>query len=281
MAFELRREYDKDKEESLSKIFVKAKDTGIDVKLYTKQDLAYVITPLIPKIVVIKGDEFIHQDWAAGDIENMPTLSEESIEAIEKVWKALYKDDNVSALEKIVLDTPEGSVKATRFDVNITDEQLKPAIKKTMEIALNDSDFMKSIEDMMHSAIEKHADDNDAKDNNDDDIEFSAEDFSAEQALKSSMDAIENATIKTFSQTAFIDRDNYIIEERFNMDVLYHFTEKGTPKAFSMEMTIKNWDLNREQQIYFPELTSDNSITLDQLKDEYQVELNLFEEETE
>ena len=142
-----------------------------------------------------------------------------------------------------------------------------------MEIVLNDSTFMKGLEEMMRSARTEYAGD-------DADIdEFLAEDFSFAEAMRSNMEAIENSTIKTFNQTAFIDRDNYIIEERFNMDILYHFTQAGTPDSFSMEMTIKNWDLNRKQEIYFPEVTEENSITLEELKDEYKSGLNLFKGE--
>ena len=39
----------------------------------------------------------------------------------------------------------------------------------------------------------------------------------------------------------------------------------------------KNWDLNRPQEIYFPEVTAENSITLEELKDEYKDGFNLFE----
>lgn len=275
IAFELRSEYDRDKEESLNKIFANAKDIGLDAKVYTKGDVAYVITPLIPKILVIKGEEFINPDLVAGDIEKMPLLSQESLEAIEKVWKSLYSEENVSALEKIVLDTPEGSVKATKYEVNLTDVQLKPAIKKTMEIAMNDSTFMKGLEEMMRSAITEYAKDDAGID------EFPLKDFSFAEAMRFNMEAIENSTIKTFSQTAFIDRDNYIIEERLNMDILYHFTQAGAPDSFSMEMTIKNWDLNRAQEIYFPEVTDENSITLTELKDEYKGGLNLFKGESD
>lgn len=275
MTFELRSQYDRDKEESLNKIFVKTKDTGFDAKVYTKGDVSYVITPLIPKIVVIDGGELIHPGLAAKDLENMPALSQESLDAIEKVWKSLYSDDNVSALEKIVLDTPEGSVKATRYEMNMSDEQLKPAIKKTMEIAMQDSAFMEGIEDIMRSAMEDYA-----RDLADGD-EFTIEDFSFEEALRSNMDTIENSTIKTFTQTAFIDRDNYIIEERFNMDILYHFNEAGTPDSYSMEMVIRNWDLNRDQEIYFPEVTSENSMTLEKFKEENSDGINMFKGETD
>jgi hypothetical protein len=275
MTFELRKEYDKDREESLDKIFIKAKDTGFDAKVYTKGDVGYVITPIIPKIVVIKGEEFVHPDLAPGDLEDMPKLSQESLEAIKKVWKPLHSDDNVSALERIVMDTPEGSVKATRYEVNMTDEQLKPAIKKTMEIVLRDSAFMEGVDDMMRSAVEEYA-----KDHADTE-EFPLEGFSFEEMFRASMDAIENSTVKTFSKTAFIDRDNYIIEERVVIDILYHFTEGGTPQSFSMEMTNKNWDLNRKQEIYFPEVTAENSITLEELEGEYKDGLNLFKGETD
>ena len=277
MAFELRSEYDKEKEESLRNIFVKTKDFGLDAKVYTKGEVGYVITPLIPKIVVIKGGEFVHPDWTARDIENMPALSHESLEAIEKVWKSLYNDDNVSALEKIVLDTPEGSVKATKYEMNLTDEQLKPAISKTMEIVLSDSTFMEGVDDMMRSAMKEHADKPDDTAGRTDGDDFPEQGFSFREAFRANMDAVENSTIKTFSQTAFIDRDNYIIEERLSFDILYHFTGAGTPRSFRMEMVKKNWDLNRPQEIYFPEVTAENSITLEELKDEYKDGFNLFE----
>lgn len=281
MTFELRNEYDKDREESLNKIFIKAKDTGFDAKVYKKSDVAYIITPLIPKIVVIKGEEFVHPDPASEDLEKMPALSKESLEDIEKVWNSLYSDDNVSALEKIVMDTPEGRVKATRYDVNITDEQLKPAIRKTMEIVLSDSAFMEGMEDMMRTAMKEYADKENIRGGQSDGDDAPDQDFSFREAFRSNMDAVENSTVKTFSQTAYIDRDNYIIEERLVMDILYHFTEGGTPQTFSMEMVTKNWDLSREQEIYFPEVTAENSVTLEDLEDEYKDGLNFFKGETD
>jgi len=275
ISFEMRREYDRDKEESLMKIFVQAKDTGIDAKVYTKGDVAYIITPLIPKIVVLKGEELVHPGKVTSDLETMPALSQESIDSIIKVWQSLYTDDNVSALEKIVMDTPEGSVKATRYDLNMTDEQLKPAIKKTMEIAMRDRAFMSGIEDMMRASMEQYMDENIDKE------EFASGDLSMEGLFTTNMDAVNNATIKEFSQTAYIDRDNYIIEERLSMEMLYHFIEAGTPRSYRMDMSIKNWDLNREQDIYLPEVNAENSITLDQLKEEYSDQLDFMKGETE
>lgn len=269
MAFELRREYDNDKTESLNKIFMKVKDTGIDVKVYVKDETAYIITPLIPKIVVLKGEGLIPGDFAETDFENPPQLSKDSIDAILKVWKSLYDNENVAALEKIVLDTPEGSVKATKYMLSLTDSDLKPAIRKTIEIILNDSVFIKDLEDMMQSAMSQQKDILSEEG-------IWQEGFSFREILKSNMDAMEDSTIKTFNQVAYIDRDNYIIEERLKMDMLYHFTQKGAPRAFGMEMTIKNWDINKGQDIYFPDVTPDNSITLEELKEQYSDGFSLF-----
>ncbi len=284
LAFELRSEFDRDREENLSRIFAQAKDTGLDAKIYTRGGLVYVITPLIPKILVIKGEGLIDTDWAAGNREKMPVPSAESLVDIEKIWKSLYSDDNVSALEKIVLDTPEGSVKATKYMANVTDEQLKPALKKTMEILMQDRAFMEGMEGIMRTAMEKFAHGENVQDgagSQPDEDNFFPQGFSFEEAMRANMQAMENATVKTFSQTAFIDRDNYIIEERLSMDILFHFTEAGAPRSYSMEMTIKNWDLNRAQEIYFPEVTAENSITLDELEDEYPGGLNLFRREAD
>ncbi|MDD2574370.1 MAG: hypothetical protein WCS98_05340 [Bacillota bacterium] len=48
-----------------------------------------------------------------------------------------------------------------------------------------------------------------------------------------------------------------------------------------MEMVTKNWDLSREQEIYFPEVTAENSVTLEDLEDEYKDGLNFFKGETD
>lgn len=268
VALRFRSEYDREKEESLRKIFARTRDIGLDAKVYTKGEEIYIITPLIPKILVIRGDGFagyesIPRDYepASGDHESIPRAeygipvpSEGSLGAIEKIWEALYNDENVCALNKIVLNTPEGNVKATKYEIKLTDEQLKPALKKTMEVLSKDESFMGAMEDML---------------------------YSVENIMDAHMDAIDNSTVKTFNQTAFINRDNYIIEENLEMEILYHFTGEGTPKSYYMNMETRNWDLNRKQDIYFPEITRENSITLKELNDEYGNGLNPFRGETE
>lgn len=242
----LKDEFDKGKNESVKKIFLQSGELGIDAKIYTRGDVSYVITPLIPKILVIKGEELIH--IGSGDINdlNIPSLSEESLEQLKNVWQSLYSQENVTALEDIVLDTPGGKVKAKKYRVKLTDQQLKPALKKSMEIISQDKGFMDSLEIMMESMDEE---------------------IIIRDILRQSIKLLDQATINSFDQLAYIDRDNYVIEETVNLDITLHFTEPGTPRQYKFNLIIERWDLNREPKIDFPEVTPENSITPRQLKE--------------
>lgn len=246
--FSLKDEYNRKKNESLKKIFIQMKETGIDAKLYTRGEVGYVITPLIPKILVIQGEELVHLNSGRINRENLPRLSKESLEQLDKVWTSLYNDENISALEDIVMDTPEGSVKARRYEVKLTDEQLKPALKKSMNILMKDEQLMKGIKEVMgqHTG-----------------------DISIEEMLKKNIEMLDQATINSFSQIAYIDRDNYVIDERIRLDITFYFSEPGAPTHYAFEMNTKRWDLNKEPKIYFPEVTAENSITLGQLEEKY------------
>lgn len=252
-------QFDKQKEQSLKKIFVQAGDMGIDIKLYTKEGIAYVITPLIPKILVVDGEELLGMYSGKINEDNFPKLSQESLELLEKVWTDLYNKENVAAIEDIVLDTPEGRVKARKFEVKFTDEQMKPATKKSMEIFMQDKQLIEGLKKM---------------------INFDDEEFSIEDMFKINMEMLDQSTINSFEQVAYIDRDNYVIDERISIDNTFHFTKPGTTKHYTFNMNIKRWDLNKEPDIHFPEVNFENSITLDDLKEEYPEIIEGMKEET-
>lgn len=255
MDFSLNDEFNKKKDESLKRIFLQTGEMGIDGKLYTKDKVGYLISPLIPKIVVVQGEELVHLNSGRINDENMPRISDNSLEQLNNIWTSLKSEENISALEDIIMETPEGSVKAKKFAVRLTDEQLKPAIKKSMEVFMKDEQLINGMKNIMKEQPDG---------------------FSVEEMFRESIKALDNATINEFTQVAYIDRDNYIIDEAVNMDISFHFTEPGAPNRYSFSMSIKRWDLNKEPKIYFPEVNEGNSITLKQLSDEYPGALDMM-----
>jgi len=247
----LKDEFNREKKESLKKIFIQTKDMGFDAKVYIKDKTMYIITPIIPKILVVEDNRLAESNskktFKEGTVyQYFPKLSENSIKQLKKLWNDLYNEENVSSLKNIVLDTPEGKAKARKFEIKLKDEQLKPAIKKVMEIILMDEQFRKGLAEVMESSGA----------------------VSVEEILQHNMKAIDQATINNFNQHAYIDRDNYVIEETVNMDMTFPFSKPGTPRNYHFEMKIKRWDLNKEPEIYFPEVTQENSINLEELKKE-------------
>lgn len=251
LKLELTDEFNRKKEEGLKKVFLQAGNMGIDGKLYTRGKVGYVITPLIPKIVVVQGEELVHLNSGKFDGDDMPKLSDHSLEQLDRIWTSLYSDESVSALEDIVMETPEGSVKAKKFAVNLTDEQLKPAIKKSIDIFMTDEQLMNGMKNIMEGQSGEY------------------NGFTVEEMLRQNIRMLDQATVNNFTQVAYIDRDNYVIDETVSMDITFHFTEPGTPNHYSFSMKIKRWNLNKEPQIYFPEVNEENSITLNQLSVEY------------
>ncbi len=251
-------QFDKTREESLTDIFIKGGDLGLDAKIYSKGDIAYIITPLIPKILVVKGEELIGLGKGKVNRDHIPKPSKESLEKVEKIWTGLYDRENVAAIEDIVLDTPEGKVKARKFRITLSDEQLKPAIRETMTVFMEDRQLVEGLRDMMKPE---------------------AGEFTVDDMLKINQEMLDGATINNFSQVAYIDRDNYVIEERVDIDITFGYSRPGAVTGYSFSMIMRKWDLNREPEIHFPDVTAENSTTLDQLSDKYPDFFEVMKEE--
>ncbi len=153
--------FDKEQEISVTDIYGELYDLGIEGKLYEQKNNLYVVTPLLPKILVLKGD-----DLQGEEIEKLEEqFLIKDFKGFEKMWKEVIDRENVSKLGNIVISTPEGDIKAKEFHITLTKEDIMPLMIEGTKMfnqimieqmkANNISVDPKEIEEQFKKAIEE------------------------------------------------------------------------------------------------------------------------------
>jgi len=139
----------------------------------------------------------------------------------------------------IILSTPEGYVKARRFNITLTEDQLKPALKESVNMIRQDiqsktNDSSKDLEKIF-DALEK---------------------------------MLDSAKMDSFLYRAHIDRDDYIVEDTVELKISFPEDKSGSNciKSFEMKTSSMMWDMEKPVDIQFPAINKENSMTLDELQ---------------
>ncbi|RKL63419.1 hypothetical protein DXT63_06525 [Thermoanaerobacteraceae bacterium SP2] len=242
--------FDKSKKENLNKINFNLAGKGVDLKIYGRKGETYIVTPLLPKILVIKEDDlksfkmpgnvkmpFGFLD-ASGTKNPDVFISKEAVGKLSKYWINLLKKGNIARLGNIILSTPDGDVKARKFNISLKEEHLKPALKESLDILRED----------MISKNPKNAKD-------------------LEKVFAQLEKMMDSAKIEKFLYEAYIDRDDYIVEDTVNLKISFpEDKSSGLVKSFELETTSTMWDMEKPVTIDFPAINKQNSMTLDELQ---------------
>lgn len=77
----------------------------------------------------------------------------------------------------------------------------------------------------------------------------------------------EDLLVNDFKYRAYVDKDNFIIDETFSLDISFPDVSKG-PRSFKLNYSIQNFDINRSLTIDIPEINEENSIDINELQGE-------------
>jgi hypothetical protein len=235
------RQYHHARKISQTNFYARVNGMGIDGKVYRNENDLYLLTPLIPKIIVLATDRVdlgqaieTQSKWQAEQL----WPREETLTTLANLWQDLLNKENVASLGNVVLATPEGDVKAKKFTINLTSDELKPMLVKSAETIFSDG--------LLHQELAP--------------VDSS---FLPDEITK----WFEAGIITEFNYLAFLNRDNYIIEEQISMTI--DLTPLGPDFGnFSFAATIKRWDINKSVAIQFPELNPDNTFIIDEINDD-------------
>ncbi len=254
---EVQHQFDKTRSLSQSTIFTKVNEFGFDLKIYQDGSQFYMVSPLFPKIFILNEQQFSDEGHAQYD---KPFLTEETVKQLNKLWGSILTDENVTQLGTIILTTPDGDVKATEYQLNLTSDILSPVLLKTIDILSGDPVLNEQIE----QGFNQYRPD-------------SHQSISAQEIWQFNRNWIENATIGPVSYLAYIDRDGYIIEEK--LDVQIEGGSEGASvgtdqlkmvpiKSVAFTFHLQRWDIEKDVDIQLPQVTEENSMTFERFEED-------------
>jgi hypothetical protein len=215
-------------------IYIKSEDVGYDFVIFDLSDEAYLKLPMQSKY--LKLSEIISQEniinEANFNIDQMLTL-------LSTEWLALLERENVVRGSNTVMAIEDGDVRATKYEIKPSEDQLKDFIKRIITtIEENEEVFEQFI----------HVPDN--------------------QTFSETMIPwIDNLEQIEFSYQSYIDVDAYIVNEFINLVL--------GDELISTDINIKleYWDNNGEQNFDLPDFSDDNIIDFEDFENEFFIEI--------
>lgn len=230
--------YDWEKDKLISNNYLNLGGVGYDSILYINGENIFFKIPFLGKYIDLSNIQNKNQK---------SPITKETMKRISEKWLEILGEKDVASGEKILLTTDDGEVKAKQFTINLKDEQLREFINYALDTLEEDERFSNFVKDVIISS-------------SDDVKEFNAKSF-----LDSLKEVVNNSENLSFKYDAFIDIDNYKIEENIGISLE---PQQGEIKKQQINIVTKHWNIEKEQKFEFPSLTKENTIKGDDMNSE-------------
>lgn len=248
--------YDDDSEKGIFRNYLNFGGLGFDFDMFMNGDEAFIKLPVIGKYMRLSE---MQDSIAMGQEEEAPEfISGETVKALSDKWLELMNKEDVFKGKDIVLTTPDGEVKTTQYTIKLNNEQIKRLIADSADILSLDE----KLTEFYNQYIRKNAE--------------VLEDTTLEDMLFDTKKGLEHVTVEDFSYNAYVDIDGYIVNEVVELVFKFDSPEQGNLAGVSYKLDIKNWDLNKEQEFEFPELTDNNTMNMEELDQSMPFELEIL-----
>lgn len=236
--------YDNSEKKQICRNYLNFGGLGFDFNIYKDGDNMFVKLPVIGKYMELK--DMMNQSSSKSG-QQFAMLSEDTLKALRGEWVGMLKQEDVFKGKKIVMTTPDGEVKTTLFTITLNEEQLKTFETNVIDILSKDENLRKNYETAVRQYSEKP--------------DVSGFDSTVGK-LKS---GLSGNNVESFQYTAYVDVDGYIVDEKIDAKLGRKAAEPGETKTVSFHLELKNWDINQAQKFEFPELTGENTVTMDHM----------------
>ena len=71
--------------------------------------------------------------------------------------------------------------------------------------------------------------------------------------------------VNEFKYEVYIDIDNYIVETNLEATLNFSYSEPGDLMSQKISFKSQNWDIEKEQEFEFSELTEENSLKMENI----------------
>ncbi|MGB4438890.1 MAG: hypothetical protein WBJ13_06640, partial [Sedimentibacter sp.] len=194
--------FDNDVEKGIYRTYLNMAGLGFDFDLYMNKDEMFMKLPVVGKFMKLDKtqDPFnMEQKEETNDI-----ISKETLESITSKWIGLMKEEDVFKGKNIVLTTPDGEVKTTEYVIKLNDEQIKTLVSEIIDIILKDEDFKEFFQEYIKENLKTE------------------KNKTYENMLGDLKNDIDKYEVESFSYTAYVDIDGYIVNEmiEFSLKVI-------------------------------------------------------------
>lgn len=225
---------DVDKGKTKADISYSVMGMTMNTVMYGDAEKSIMKMPLSDKYITMDIDTEGSTDVQQSQ-ESLKKLSEEVYaEMIEKI-----KSDGEITLEKAELELPDGKVEVDKGIVKLKSEDVKELLLSVSEKVYADEEMAKLLEEQTGEVKTQEQRD-------------------AELAeMKAELEKVE---IENFEFAVYIDSDDYIVGQDIKMDLI---SSENKAESLSLDLDIRTWDMNKAQNIEFPELTDENSMSFE------------------
>lgn len=224
--------FDKAKDQAISQSWVNFGGIGFDFTYYKDQDKQFIRYPVLKKYIDL------NQFTSTGN--QSFSLSPETQKALGEIWNKLYTKDTVKQVEKTFVTTTEGDVKATRYDVIASGDAVKAAIIESQKLIMADEAVKAKLASAMSEAK-----------------------ASGESVQITGLP--EDAVLKNFYMSAYVDADGYLIKETVAMELSMP-EAKSYWKGTDFSMTTTYSKLGQPLKLDIPQVTKADMMTEEEMQ---------------
>ncbi|WP_432662927.1 hypothetical protein R9X47_20360 [Wukongibacter baidiensis] len=240
--------FDNDLNKTIGRNYFNFGGLGFDMTFYNNGKESFIKMPILGKYLVL--DEKLMGNYLEDkDIKNegKECISEKTIEELGQNWIDTIKRDDVFAGKDSVMTTPEGEVKVTEYTIKLTGEQFKKLLTESGDILLKDKELKETIEAYVRKSVKEELD------------------FNFNDAISNFKEAIKESKFENLSYIAFIDIDGYIVKEKIEFNIRFTGEKHEGMNGFEYYLEMNRWDIEKEQEFKFPELTEENTMDTDEI----------------
>lgn len=234
VGYEGTSQYDNSKELIVSESWISLGGVGFDFTYYGKGEEQYIHYPVLKKYIDLRQ---MAKSQSANGMSTV-TLTPETQKALGDIWSKLSTKESVQKVEETIVNTPEGDVKATHYDVVASGEAVKAAILESQKLLMEDS------------AVKA---------------------WLAEQQAKSPESRIEiqgmneDLEIGDFKLSSYVDADGYLIREEVKVSIKSGSSTSNQWLGTDFTMSSSYSKLNQKLDIQYPDITPDQIMTEEEL----------------
>lgn len=232
--------YDESQKAAIIRNYLNLGGLGFDYDIYMNEDKMFMKLPIVGK--------YLQLDESYKNGEATVLISEDTKASIGEKWMGLLNKEDIFREKDIILTTPDGEVKTTQYTIALKDEQIKSLAFDGMEILLKDEKFKESYENLLKKNIKYF------------------EGYSLDKLTEAFEETLKNCKVEAFAYNAYVDIDGYIVNETIEISVTMQDSNSSGINGFDYKMEIKNWDINKAQDLEFPILSEENTLKLENIE---------------